>query len=104
MPTKEQCEELEKYTKSKYTSINDVWGWLLTAKNGKSIFLPAAGYYRECSIFGEGSLARYWSRSLLSNIDEPQVAGSISFESYDMDGYDGSDFRDTGCSVRPVRP
>ena len=47
MPTKEDFKELLQYTTyEKKKSKNGVWGGLFTStKNGKSIFLPAGGYY-----------------------------------------------------------
>ena len=45
MPTKEQVQELTKYTKYKWTVVEGIGGGLFTGKNGNSIFLPAAGYY-----------------------------------------------------------
>lgn len=45
MPTKKEMEELVKKCNWKWTTYNDVHGYLVTSSNGKSIFLPAAGYY-----------------------------------------------------------
>ena len=48
IPTKYQCEELLKYTTiewtKKYNNIDNLSGAILTGKNGKHIFIPAAGY------------------------------------------------------------
>ena len=43
-PTKEQWDELCKYTYSKWTTQNGVKGRLFNAPNGKCIFLPASGH------------------------------------------------------------
>lgn len=60
MPTKEQLEELK-------DKCNWIWdankkGYIVVGPNGKSIFLPAAGY-RSCdgAVGGVGSIGVYWS-------------------------------------------
>ena len=100
MPTKEQFDELIEYTKHKWTSINDKWGYLFTGRNGNSIFLPAAGYRYGTSLSYAGSHGDYWSRTL--NADYPGSAYSLDFYSVDVDVYDLSD-RFLGHTVRPVR-
>ena len=100
MPTKEQFYELQKHTTSKWTSINNVWGRLFTAKNGNSIFLPATGYRYDTSLYYAGSVGDYWSRTL--DADYPGYAYYLSFGSGGVDV--GSGDRDIGHTVRPVRP
>ena len=103
MPTKEQFDELKKYTTSKWTSINDVWGRLFTAKNGNYIFLPAAGGRNGTSLDLAGFHGHYWSRTL--DADGPDDAYYLFFRSDDVGvyyGYHGR--REGGLSVRPVRP
>ena len=100
MPTFEQIYELKKYTTSKWTSINDVWGRLFTAKNGNSIFLPAAGFRSGTLLYGAGSCGDYWSRTLYA--DYPVRAGHLDFLSDDVK-FD-HDTRSYGFTVRPVRP
>ena len=46
MPTVEQWEELQIYTTHQWTTQNGVYGELFSSTNNKSIFLPAAGYYK----------------------------------------------------------
>lgn len=45
LPTYAQLDELRKYCTWKWTTLDDVNGYLVTGKNGNSIFLPASGYY-----------------------------------------------------------
>lgn len=66
--------------------------------NGKSIFLPAAGYRFDADLLDAGSNGDYWSSSL--NTEYPYVAWSVYFESDTVNGY-GAD-RYLGYSVRPV--
>ena len=50
VPTKEEFEELKKECKWEWTSVNGKQGHVVTSPNGKSIFLPAAGYLQESSV------------------------------------------------------
>ena len=106
MPSLTQIKELfdSGNTTSKWTTQNGINGFLITSKkNGKTLFLPAAG-----SRAGEGALDKpgergeYWSRSLLSLENGSTSASDIQF----FDSYfsiEGSNSRVTGGSVRPVR-
>jgi hypothetical protein len=61
MPTKEQLDELIKNTTWKWTQLNGVYGSKLTSKqNGKSIFLPAAGYRQHGALKYSGTRVTYW--------------------------------------------
>ena len=107
MPTKEQMEELYNNTKERNWIENykgtGVDGYLFTATNGKSIFLPAAGYPIGTSLYNAGSYGYYWSSSLYSGY--PGNACSLDFGSDDVDVYyDCGDDRYYGRTVRPVRP
>ena len=102
MPSLEQVMELynSSYTTTTWTTMNGVYGRKITSKsNGNSIFLPAAGYRDDTSLYNAGSYGHYWSRSLTT---------SISFFAYEL--YFDSSYVDTlggrcyfGHSVRPVR-
>ncbi len=74
-----------------------VKGRIVTAPNGKSIFLPAAGGRGGTGLFGAGFEGYYWSSSYT---DSPYDAWSVYFAS----GVVGRDFgyRCGGISVRPV--
>ena len=62
MPSKEQWEELRRFTESTWTTRNGVKGRHFTSrKNGKSLFLPAAGSSTYTPASSDGS---YWSSSL----------------------------------------
>ena len=100
MPSKEQFEELEANTTSEFTTVNNVKGYLFTASNGNSIFLPAAGGRYGTSLYLAGSNAEFWSRTL--NADGPGDAYGLDFYSSDP----GVDYGGRWCghTVRPVRP
>ena len=81
-----------------WTRNNGIKGRLVTADNGNSIFLPAAGnkdgtYLEDAGIYG-----LYWSSSLLT--DDPRRAKGVVF--YSDDVYLGAGYRNYGFSIRPV--
>lgn len=101
MPTHEQWEELCQNTFHTWMTQNGVKGRLFTASNGRSLFLPAAGYRWDDELYYAGS-GSYWSNSLHG--DGPYYAWDFGFFSfrYGMDDY-GFGYRSLGQSVRPVR-
>lgn len=100
-PTKDEWEELIGHTTSTWVSRNGVEGRLLTAANGKSLFLPAAGirYGSYLYLYFAGESGYYWSSTL--NTDDPNYAWIFGFysDSQGMSNYD----RYYGFSVRAVR-
>ena len=106
MPTIEQLEELvnSSYTTTEWTTVNDVYGLKITSKMsghvGNFIFLPAAGYRYNSSLYNAGSRGSYWSRTIGASI--PTHARRLSFNSSGV--YTDSDnARCSSHSVRPVR-
>ena len=101
MPTDaEWTELLTKCTWTWVTNYNGsgINGRLVTASNGNSIFLPAAGYRSFSNLYGACSDGYYWSSSLYANV--PYVAYYVRFDSVNIDRY--VDNRYYGRSVRPV--
>lgn len=117
MPTKENFEELKNHCVWTWTSVNRIYGYKVTGRNGNSIFLPASGYrYREqyehynvsvvykkkkvvrkISDLKEGnSCGYYWSSSL----NTPEQAYIFSFDEKKYDTYVAD--RYVGLTVRPV--
>ena len=102
MPTIDQMIELcnLSYTTIEWTTLNGVNGRLITSKqNGKTLFLPAAGYRGDGSLYRAGSYGNYWSRSLYAVNNN---------NAYFLDFYPsgiGCNYnnRHYGLSVRPVR-
>ncbi len=100
MPTKAQCEELIENTTSKWTTHNGVKGRMFTSKkNGRSLFLPAAGFRWGGGFLSVGSDGYYRSSSLHESYQNNAYSLDFSSE-YASWGYNG---RDDGFSVRPVR-
>ena len=100
MPTKDDWQELYDNTTEEWVTQNGVNGCLLTASNGNSIFLPAAGYYlTNTGLAAAGRYGLYWSSSLYT--EETIRAHNFDFA---CDGYGPWDSARTGGnSVRPVR-
>lgn len=99
-PTKEEWQELMDHTTSQWTTQNGVNGWRYTGSNGNSLFLPAAGYHVDGSLYvNNGICGYYWSSSLYS--DYPETAWGFLFL---LDGQGmGYEYRSIGLTVRAVR-
>ena len=99
MPTDQEWTELRTGCTWTWTSLNGVYGYNVSASNGNSIFLPAAGYMSGVELSGDGSVGRYWSSSLVSA--NPNDAWYVYFNSTKAYRDDGV-YRCVGFSVRPV--
>ena len=100
-PTMAEQEELYEQCTWRWTIQNGVNGYKVTSnKNGKSIFLPAAGYRGDSSLYDAGSRGRYWSSSVVFN------GTTIPFHVPTWELSDCGGWRDGvryhGQSVRPV--
>ena len=98
MPTDEECDELINNCTWTWTTENGVKGIKLTGPNGKSIFLPAAGYRYDADLVRAGSDGYYWSSSL--DTVDPARAWFVYFCSVNV--FRRSYYRWYGLSVRPV--
>ena len=101
MPTDAEWTELRtKCTWTWTTNYNGtgVSGRIVTAPNGNSIFLPAAGYRYDTNLNVVGFYGYYWSSSL--STDFLDYAWSAYFDSDDVSRYGSHRF--LGRSVRPV--
>ena len=99
MPTQEEFKELLDNTTVTWTTQNGVNGRLFTATNGNSLFLPAAGYYKESNLNKVGNQGRYWSSTLYT--ENNYYAWILYFNNSVC--YKNSDYRYYGLSVRAVR-
>lgn len=99
MPTPTQIRELISETDNTWTTQDGVNGRLFTSKNnGKSIFIPAAGYAWGGSFYDSGGEADVWSSTLkASNVN---YGRHLSFDSYNVNL--SNDYRYFGFSVRGV--
>ena len=98
MPTIDEWEELFLNTTGSWTVQNGVQGWLFTASNGNTLFLPAAGYWWGTDFNAE--LGLYWSSSV--NKEFPYRAWGFHFNT-DSAHLCGSSDRNRGQVVRAVR-
>ena len=103
MPTDAEWTELKtKCTWTWTTNYNGtgVNGRIVTATNGNSIFLPAAGGLNDTDLYSAGSSCWFWSSSLVT--DNPSNAWYVSFHSDGVSLSSISGDRCYGLSVRPV--
>ena len=96
MPTDAEWTELRTKCTWTWTTKNGVNGRLVTATNGNSIFLPAAGYRYDISLYGSSGC--YWSSSL--DTGRPSYAWYVLFGSAKVSR--NYIYRSGGRSVRPV--
>lgn len=99
MPTKIEFQELRDNTTKTWTIQNGMSGCLLTAPNGNTLFLPAAGYCSDQQnyLYVHG---QYW----ISNLSETSstraqcyiIEGNWNFYPWELERY-------YGLSIRPVR-
>lgn len=104
MPSAAQQEELLDTNNCTWTwtNINGKNGYLVKSKhNENSIFLPAAGFRSDSSLYGADSSCYSWSRSLHGIATYSFRAYILHFDSRNVDLQ--YDFRPCGFSVRPVR-
>ena len=98
MPTAEQWKELKDNTVCAWATQNGVNGYLFTATNGVSLFLPAAGGFGIEGLLYAGHTVNYWSSTLFTG--RPSDAWYFYFSSA---GNVGDTDRIFGFPVRPVR-
>ena len=97
MPTKAEFDELLNKCTWTWTSQGGKNGYRVTGSNGKSIFLPAAGYRCGSSLYLAGEGGDYWSSSVFDGTDR---AYYLYFNSGSHRS--GWSYRYYGRSVRPV--
>ena len=101
MPTKDDMQELLRNTTRTLTTQNGVNGWLFTASNGNSIFLPAAGTFSDGNNSGVGTFGYYWTSSF--NTVYPYSAWYLYYRTNVSICNMSDGNRSIGRSVRPVR-
>lgn len=87
VPTKEEFKELKKECKWEWISVNGKQGHVVTGPNGKSIFLPAAGFHDGSSLYGAGVSGFYWSSTLRENDDSRAYDLTFGSSDYKVDWY-----------------
>lgn len=99
MPSYEQIGELFMNTESGWDEQNGVNGYLFTAPNGASLFLPASGYRGYRGVYRVGSIGLYWLSPYAEAL--PEYGGALTFER-DGEYYGSSYFRFLGLQVRAI--
>ena len=105
MPTGAEWEELCHRCNCtwEWTSLDGTPGYKITGKKpgytDRSIFLPAAGYYRGASVDGAGKSGYYWSST--RNVPFADRAVCLYFIP-NFVGVGNNGFRNGGFSIRPV--
>ena len=100
MPTIEEMAELFDNCTWTWTTQNGKNGYRVTGRNGKSIFLPIAGFMSGNDCVGEGENAGYWMNELASSGDISSGA-SITLNKINKIK-NVSFYRYRGYSIRPV--
>lgn len=103
MPTPAEIKELVDNCTWKWTTVNNVKGYKVTAKNGNSIFLPAAGVMFTKNPYYGGQYGYYLSNTLREG-EESYVKMYAQGFSFQSDKYQTDDriARNYGITVRPV--
>lgn len=103
MPTNAEFNELISQCSWDLITYKGKDGVKVTGPNGNSIFLPAAGFRNNTSLYGEGGIGYYWSATLYEGEDYYD-AYALCFRNGYLKGYFIDGFRrDGGYSVRPVK-
>ena len=103
MPTPVEIKELVDNCTWEWTTVNNVKGYKVTAKNGNSIFLPAAGVMFTKNPYYGGQYGYYLSNTLREG-EESYVKMYAQGFSFQSDKYQ-TDYRiarNYGITVRPV--
>ena len=100
LPSLDQIDELLDNTTSEWTVQNGVNGRKFTSSNGRSVFLPAAGFIKDGQLDNVGTGGTYWSSSPVEiGMADVWYLFFNSDNAYLTFWY----HRDYGLSVRPVR-
>lgn len=98
MPSAADFQELIDNCTHQTITLSGVFGLLLTSNiNGKTIFLPAVGYYEDTSLKGRGSLGRYWSSTYVNS----STCRDLGFDASSVSP-SSSNYRQRGFVIRPV--
>ncbi len=102
MPTSEETEELSDKCSWKFTSVNGVYGAVVTGPNGNSIFLPATGYRLWSSHDSYDYKGSYWTSTSIEEDDEMK-AYELTFDiDYKYSMVYETTMLHWGYTIRPV--
>ena len=95
-PTFTEFQELREKCTWNWVTLNGVKGMQVTGPNGKSIFLPAGGWYDKNGLNNKGSYGSYWTAT-----GDGGTANAVDIVNNDKDK--ALVPRSEGRSVRPVK-
>lgn len=98
-PSKEDFEELINKCKWKWIEFCGIPGFKVASSNGRSIFLPAVGYYDTVSIAANGIYGHYWSSTIC---DGTNYSYSLNFHHSTKHGHTDWIWRYYAYPIRPV--
>ena len=98
MPTVAEMEELFDNCSWTWTTQNGTNGYRVTGRNGKSIFLPAAGFSDWDDFYDEGEFAGYWMSELGPYVSDGTHLAFTKNAKFKNKSF----FRYRGYSIRPV--
>ena len=98
MPTYSEMKELVDDCTWEWTTLNEVYGYLVTGSNGNSIFIPSAGHFTGSSFDSSDSHGCYWSSTPGTSTTTAYYL-YIENGKYNMYAYS---YRYVGRPVRPV--
>ena len=101
MPTDSDMKELRDDCTWTAETRSGVFGYKVTGPNGKSIFLPCAGYYNGKDLISNNSEGNYWCSTMYMFAREYQLGYALSLgqDIHELSRYS----RKGGCTVRPVK-
>lgn len=100
MPTEDELEELKKNCTWIWIDQDEKKGFKVIGDNGKSIFMPTAGYIRDYDNDAGNFIGCYWSVSVCDFGDETWYAKGLKF--FMSAQYVVGDSYYFGFSIRPV--
>ena len=98
MPTIDELNALNTQCTWTWTTVGDKNGYKVTATNGNTLFLPAAGYRGDSGLRTDGSNGHYWSSSLYTPTANNAHCLNLNSSSHNV----SCTYRQPGYSVRPV--
>jgi len=98
IPTQAQMQELIDSCMWTWTMEDSKWGYKVTAKNGNSIFLPAAGWRTRTALNSLNSIGYYWTASLDTTLSYKAQYLNISSSGRTLESAN----RMLGYQIRPV--
>lgn len=112
-PTHDEISELDRYCTTRIVQVTDTFGQvqsicMIQGTNGKSIYMPLAGYYSGESFIEGGSKGHYWSSTPYSSgTDDHDYAYDLNVVTTILTGDNNHLYKPTserwlGHTIRPV--